>query len=105
MFSRHPRKQVLQEWLEGTDHPEIDSHLASCRRCASIIDELAGSEDQAIGDALAAVYLAPEDLSDRLERRVVARLDSRVVLEVVADLFGAGVETSKLLLTEAEPNE
>lgn len=104
MFFRHPSKKSLQEWLEAPSHDatdqKVESHIDSCQRCATTIESLVTTPDLSIGDALAAVYQAPADLSDRLERRVAARLDSRVVLDVVSDLFGAGLETSKLLLTE-----
>lgn len=114
MIFRHPKRSTLQAWLAGEAAPGVDAaldaHLASCRRCAGIIEELDGSgevrlEGDAIGDALAAVLAPPRDLSDRLERRVTARLDSRIMFDVVSDLFGAGVETSRLLLTEEPLDE
>ena len=80
-------------------------HLETCRRCAATLEELEAASDFSIGDALAAVYTPPDDLSARLERRVAARLDSRVVLDVLTDLFGAGFETSKLLLPEDPTDE
>ena len=108
MFFRHPSKRALREWLEQETHdPEsaIDEHLDDCHRCAAILDELAEAEEEDLSTALAAFYTPPPDLSDRLERRVVERLDSRVLLDVVSDLFGAGIETSKLLLMEEPENE
>ncbi|MGH1491286.1 MAG: anti-sigma factor family protein [Acidimicrobiales bacterium] len=105
MFFRHPSKRALQQWLDNAEESKIDSHLDTCQRCAAVIEGLDVSDDLSLGDALAAVYELPPDLSDRLERRVAARLDSRVVLDVVSDLFGAGLETSKLLLTEDPVDE
>jgi hypothetical protein len=107
MFFRHPSRKALREWLEGTEpvNAKVDAHIANCSTCAAEIETLDLTEDLSIGDALAAIYQAPADLSDRLERRVVARLDSRVVLDVVTDLFGAGIETSRLLLTEDPTDE
>ncbi len=101
---RHPSRADLAAWLEG-ERPDIDDHVATCERCATTLEELAAPSGGPITEALAAVYRAPEDLSERLERRVADRLDSMVMIEVVADLFGAGMETSKLLLTEEPPNE
>ncbi len=113
---RHPSRRALQEWLnrdptDGEEEPSaIDGHLDTCRRCAGILEDLARPADDeagavSVGEALARFYSPPSDLADRLERKVVARLDSRVVIEMVSDLFGAGVETSKLLLTEDPTNE
>ncbi len=105
MFFRHPSRRALQEWLDSPDDGSIDGHIDTCQRCAATLEELDASSQPPIGDALAFVYEPPADLSDRLQRRVAARLDSRVVLDVVSDLFGAGIETSKLLLTEDSIDE
>ncbi len=113
MFFRHPSKRALREWLDNAElrTPEeeadssIDTHLDTCHRCAAVLDDMAEGAQPTLNDALAAFYSAPPDLSDRLERRVTERLDSRVVLDVVSDLFGAGIETSKLLLMEEPESE
>lgn len=109
MFFRHPSKRALREWLESpaeiSGESSIDVHLASCQRCAAVLGEMEDSAEAGLGDALAAFYAAPPDLSDRLERRVTERLDSRVVLDVVSDLFGAGIDTGKLLLMEVHEDE
>lgn len=100
----HPSRDALQRWLDGTDDT-LDDHVATCDRCATTLEELESASEEAVAQALAVVYQAPGDLSDRLERGVADRLDSRVIFEVVADLFGAGLETSRLLLTEDLPDE
>lgn len=105
MFFRHPSKRALREWLDNAESSSVDKHLETCQRCTSILEELDSQAGPSLSDALAAVYSPPPDLSDRLERRVAARLDSRVVLDVVSDLFGAGIETSKLLFTEDPTDE
>jgi hypothetical protein len=101
---RHPARDELRAWLDGADNG-IDDHVATCDRCATLLEELASPPVPAIAQALAEVYEAPSDLAERLERRVTDRLDSRVIIEVVADLFGAGLDTSKLLLTEEPPHD
>jgi len=83
----------------------MDEFVDDCHRCAAVLDEMSEAQEKDLGAALAAFYSPPPDLSDRLERRVAERLDSRVVLDVVSDLFGAGIETSKLLLMEEPENE
>ncbi len=101
---RHPSRRDLQAWLEGS-RPAIDDHVATCERCAATLEELEAPTGIPLAQALAEVYEAPSDLSERLERRVIDRLDSRVMFDVVTDLFGAGLETSRLLLTEEPPDE
>lgn len=100
---RHPNRADLQAWLDG-DRPNIDEHLATCDRCATALEELDAPPAAPIAQALAQVYEAPTDLSERLERRVADRLDSQVMFGIVSDLFGAGLETSKIILTE-EPSD
>ena len=86
MRFRHPSKKTLREWLAGEGSSEIDAHLDTCQRCSETLEQLDGSDDLDIGDALAAILAPPSDLSDRLERRVAARLDSRMMFGVVTDL-------------------
>lgn len=109
MFFRHPSKRALREWLEisedSSGEDAIDQHLNSCERCSAVLDEMEGDGAESVGDALAAFYAPPPGLSDRLERRVTERLDSRAVLGVVSDLFGAGIDTSKLLFMEVPEDE
>ena len=86
----------------------MDRHLRSCERCAAVVEDLAdadGDPSAALGGPLAIALAPPEDLAERLESRVAAKLSSREVLNVVADLFGAGLETTRLLLTEDEHDD
>ncbi len=100
-LKRHPSKQELANWLLATDSgAEVDAHVAVCDRCAERLEQLEESATPSISDQLAELLEPPPDLTERLERRVIARLDSRQVLGVLADLFGAGLETSRLLLSE-----
>lgn len=101
---RHPSRDDLKAWLEGTN-PSIDDHVGTCNRCATALEELDAPPIAHLADALAEVYEPPADLSERLTQRVSDRLDSQIMLNVVADLFGAGMETTKLLLTEEPPDE
>ncbi len=108
---RHPKTEVLQDWLDGGGSADVDAHIATCHHCAETLEGLenegspSADGSTSVSDALAVALRPPEDLTDRLEQRVAARLDSRVMLSVIADLFGAGLETSKLLLTEEPPND
>ncbi len=105
MRFRHPNKAALQQWLDGeSTDSAVDLHVGTCQRCASTLEGLGSEADSSIGDALAEVLAPPADLSERLEQAVTAKLSSRQFIDVVADLFGAGLETSRLLLIE-EPDD
>lgn len=98
---RHPSKRTLRSWLDGDSEADVDSHLATCERCASHLETISEPRsDGAISSTLRAILAPPEDLSEKIESRVIERLDSRQVLGYMADLFGAGFETSKLFLFE-----
>ena len=100
MSLRHPGKNALRQWLlEGGDD-DVDRHLGTCQRCASALEEIDVTDEFEIGDALAEALAPPEDLTERLVAGVNAKLSSREVMGVVADLFGAGIETTRLLLIE-----
>ncbi len=96
----HPGKRALQQWLAGEADGRIDGHVGTCDRCANLLEELARPSDPALTDVLAIAFAPPEDLSGRLHEQVAARLGSRVVLDVMTDLFIAGLETSRLLIME-----
>ncbi len=99
MISRHPSKKVLGQWLADHATPSVDQHVATCQRCSVALDDLATAEtDGLLQAALASALEPPTDLVPRLEARVVERLDSRRVFGYMADLFGAGLETTRLLL-------
>ena len=98
----HPSRRALRGWLLGDADADakLDAHIATCQRCANILEELDAGADDDIASVLALVFQPPSDLSERLEQRVTARLDSRVMFGVLSDLFAAGFETSRLLMME-----
>ncbi len=104
MILRHPSKKALRAWLTGEVDSDLDDHLDSCQRCASTLESLDAEAEAPIADVLAAFFVPPADLSVRLEQKVTDRLDSKMMLNVVSDLFGAGFEATKLLLTEEQPD-
>ena len=99
MSLRHPETVALDHWLSGATDDQIEKHVDSCQRCAAVLEELDTSTLVEIGDALAQALAPPPDLTERLITGVNAKLSSRQVIDVVADLFGAGMETIRLLLT------
>ncbi len=105
----HPSRRALQAWLHGdADDAKLDAHVAVCQRCATTLERLADDDadhpTDDLGGALALVLAPPADLPTRLEEKVTQRLDSRVMFGVLSDLFGAGIETSRLLVLD-EPDE
>lgn len=96
----HPTKRALRQWLAGDVDARIDDHVGTCQRCANVLEEFAQPSDPALAEVLALAFAPPVDLPGRLHERVTARLDSRVVFDIVSDLFIAGLETSRLLITE-----
>ena len=102
----HPSRRKLSEWLEGARDSELDGHLRSCERCAAALEDLeTDAPVLALGDVLALVLAPPADLVERVEGGVAARLSSGQVYGVLSDLFGAGFETSRLLLTEEHSDD
>ncbi len=100
----HPSKRQLRAWLLGESNDKLDEHLSSCERCASVIENMDEPRtDGLIAETLSRVLEPPPDLTSRIELRVAERLDSRQVVGYVAEMFGAGLETSKLLLTDEPP--
>jgi hypothetical protein len=102
MILRHPNDELLLRWLNGDGDTDLDLHVSTCQRCAANLEEMEPPSEEAIGEALAELLAPPVDLTDRLEEGVAAKLSSRQIIDVVADLFGAGFETSRLLLTGDE---
>ncbi|MCP3991511.1 MAG: hypothetical protein GY724_20730 [Actinomycetia bacterium] len=100
MRFRHPRTAALQQWLSGAVDDDVEKHVGTCQHCATVLEELDAREEVTIGHALAEALAPPEDLTERLVAGVNAKLSSRQVVGVVADLFGAGIETTRLLLIE-----
>lgn len=98
---RHPSKRALGAWLQDDGPSDIDGHLATCDRCASHLEAISEPRsDGAIASSLHAVLQPPRGLPEKIESRVIERLDSRQVLGYMADLFGAGLETSKLFFLD-----
>lgn len=97
----HPSKRQLRSWLLGESSERLDEHLTACDRCASVIENMEEPRtDGLIAETLHMILEPPGDLTDRIEVRVAERLDSRQVVGYLAEMFGAGLETSKMLLTE-----
>ena len=100
-FRRHPSKRALREWLSGEVDERVDLHVSQCERCSNDLEALATAEtDSSLRVALLAALDPAPDLLPRLEAGVAARLESREVFGYLADVFGAGWETTCLLVLD-----
>ncbi len=98
---RHPSKRVLRDWLLGKGPAGLQAHLDECEKCAEALEHLEKDEGlSGLAETLAVVLAPPPDLTERLELGVSARLDSRLLAGIVFDLFQAGFETSRILLSD-----
>lgn len=100
MSIRHPGRSALQAWLSGADDQDLERHLDDCQRCANTLEELDATDAPTIGAALADALSPPGDLTERLVAGVNEKLSSRQIMGVVADIFGAGLETTRMLIIE-----
>ena len=107
MRFRHPSKDRLRAWLTGADgDPQLEAHIDDCDRCSAVIEALGEvSTSEPLVVALAQVLAPPIDLPDRLEAQVSQRLSGREVVALMAEMFGAGVETSRLLIVDPPPSQ
>lgn len=108
MKFRHPSKDRLRAWLTGADpnDAELEAHIDDCERCSSVIEAMGDVEiSEPLVFALAQVLAAPQNLPDRLETRVSAKLGGRELVGLMAEMFGAGMETSRLLIVDPPPQD
>ncbi|MEM8922809.1 MAG: hypothetical protein AAGD35_04845 [Actinomycetota bacterium] len=106
MRLRHPDPETLRHWLAGQINGDVDRHVGTCQRCAALMEEFDDDSgpDEALKAALSHVLSPPEDLTQRLIDGVNDRISSRQIMSLVADVFAAGLETSRMLLVE-EPDD
>jgi hypothetical protein len=96
----------LGAWLNGAigDDPQLESHIDNCDRCSSVIEAIAEADrSEPLAMALAQVLAPPHDLPARLEAQVSQQLSGRELVGLMAELFGAGLETSRLLIVDPPP--
>lgn len=97
----HPSAAKLTAWLEGKSDEKLEAHIADCDHCATTIERIAEElESPELSAALTTVLNPTEEVTYRVAEAVQTKLESREVLELVSGLFIAGVETSKILVTE-----
>ncbi len=96
----HPRDATLRRWLEA-DEPDagVDKHVSSCTRCSDRLVEL-GDTTSTFGEFLSTMLAPDAGLADRLEGNIAAAVGTRSLLAWALDLYGAGVDTVRLLVEE-----
>ena len=101
---RHPNRKRLAAWLDGLEVDEaLDEHLDTCERCAATIEELAAQDDP-VQNALQRVLAPPDDLQQRIESGIGARLQNRQDVSLVAELMGIGLGTARVVFGRVEPH-
>ena len=102
---RHPSRKRLERWFDGHEaDPDLDAHLDTCDRCASVIEELAASDDP-VHSALQSVLPVPDDLHARIEVGINSRLQNRQDLAALAEIMGIGLRTARLVFADPEPDD
>lgn len=98
-FRLHPSARSLQQWLDadaGVDD-DVDSHVATCDRCATRLEELAAPLP-ALTDALNRSLQAPDDLVQRLGDRMNRSIRNREDLRLFFELMGVPFATVRSLM-------
>lgn len=97
----HPSNRRLLDWLESVEAGSVDDHVATCRRCAARLEDLA-TPVPGLGEAIRARLLPPDDLVDRLGSRMNESMHNREDLQIFLDLMGVPWRTVLNLMTEGE---
>ncbi len=100
----HPSNKRLERWLDGSDDSGsvdegVDTHVATCERCANRLEELAQPVPE-LTAALAQTLRAPEDLVQRLGARMTDTIRNQEDLQLFFELMGIPVATIRNLMME-----
>lgn len=109
-MARHPKKEQLTRWLDGLeDDPKLDQHLETCEICASSLNAISLSvsndhpEPSDLGPALLTLLQPPEDLHERMSKRLAERLQRRQDIELLGSLLGVPRETGEIFMVAPPP--
>lgn len=97
MTARHPNRRRLQRWLDTGEPRRVAKHIAACVRCQEKLEELTALDEGLVAD-LQAATTPPEDLTDRTQGGVDARLRNEAALGAFLDLFVIGWDVTRTVL-------
>lgn len=100
-MTRHPSDVSLREFLHGGDDEKVEAHVEGCERCADSLEAISDPSNDlsaALDDFLAGDQALPE----RVLVRVAKSLAGRETAEAFFELFGVGVETAQVVLSEGD---
>ena len=96
----HPRPKQLRRWLEGDVVPRVDTHIATCTRCADQLESMdETSELSSVRNALLSVLQPPAELPDRLQQRIDERLSEQRDWALIGEFFGLPFQTVQVMTT------
>lgn len=97
MTARHPTRRRLQRWLDTGEPRRVARHIDACARCQEQLDQLTALDEGLVAD-LQAATTPPEDLTDRTQGGVDARLRNEAALGAFLDLFTIGWDVVRTVL-------
>lgn len=104
MTSRHPSRQRLQRWLETGETRRVETHIDSCERCQTILEELS-ELDEGVVAGLQTAITPPDDLGERTNDGVDERLRNEAAAAAFLDLFTIGWDFVRTVLDPATERE
>lgn len=94
-MARHPNKRQLLSWLDG-EADELDEHIDTCGRCARTLEQLESS-DADLKPALLSLLAPPDDLEQRIQERIKARVQDRRDVALFSSLLSVSIETGRVV--------
>lgn len=118
-MARHPNRKELEQWLDGEQvDAKVDEHVSTCAVCAKDLETITltasndNPEPSNIGPALLTLLKPPDDLHERMSKRLAERLQRREDLDLIGSLLGVPRETTELFfakesdeLNPSDPNQ
>lgn len=100
----HPTQRFLLRWADGARVPLTDRHVGRCPRCSARLEAMT-TLDSPMLDVLHEVLKPPPDLLPRLREGLQARMLDHETATLMGELFGAGLETTRLMLKEDDHDD
>ena len=95
----HPTSRRLLRWAEAEKPARVERHIQRCDRCASKLETLTQLAPSGVS-LLRAALTPASGVEDRVLEGVQSDLAEHETLSVLADLFGIGWASARLLLDE-----